>query len=48
MTVQVQLPAQPVQYVDANGRLTVDGMLLIQRLVEAIEALDERVTALEP
>lgn len=48
MTVEVQDPIQLVRYVDQNGRLTLEGIILIQRLVDAIADLEARVTALEP
>lgn len=48
MTVEVQLPIQGVRYVDADGRLTLDGVLLLQRIVDALEEMEARLQALEP
>lgn len=47
MTVYVELPQGAEKYVEADGRLTLEGLKLIQRLVEAIKGLDSRVTAAE-
>ena len=50
-----QKPNSQIQYVTPQGGLTLQGMMLIGALVDAlreqeaqIKALDDRVTALEP
>ncbi|WP_156025874.1 hypothetical protein [Sulfitobacter sp. 20_GPM-1509m] len=48
MTVEVKLPNAIEQYVGPDGRLTLEGVKLIQRLVRAIEDHEARITALEP
>lgn len=47
MTVFVELPSEGVQYVLPDGRLTIEGLKLFQRLVDAIEDLDTRLTTAE-
>ena len=39
---------QQIQYVLPDGRFTLQGMQLIEALLREIEALQARVTALEP
>ncbi|MGB1215533.1 MAG: hypothetical protein ACPG4X_19340 [Pikeienuella sp.] len=47
MTVHVYPPNDVETYVAQNGRLTLEGIKLIQRIVETVNELDERITALE-
>lgn len=48
MNVPVESPQQFTRYVDAEGRLTTEGVIMFQKLVEAIQDLQSRVEALEP
>lgn len=41
-------PQQMVRYVDAQGRLTREGMELLQRIVASLKDHETRLTALEP
>ena len=44
MTVSVDLPSSLVRYVDADGRLTIEGVKLLQRMVKALEDHETRLT----
>lgn len=44
MSVQVDLPSSLVRYVDENGRLTIEGVKLFQRMVKALEDHEARLT----
>ena len=46
--MNVEQPNGIEQYVDKDGRLTLEGIKLLQRIVDALEELDARVTVLEP
>lgn len=48
MSITAKQPNGIEQYVDANGRLTLEGIKLLQRVVNDLNSLDARVTALEP
>lgn len=41
-------PNAQVQYVDAQGRLTIAGLQLLEQIARDIADLKARVTALEP
>lgn len=47
MNVPVEVPQQTTALVGDDGRLTRDGIVIFQRLVEAIQDLQARVDALE-
>jgi hypothetical protein len=46
--MNVEFPNAIERYVDSDGRLTLEGIKILQRLVLAVQSLDERVRALEP
>lgn len=48
MSVQVQPPQPFIRYVDKEGRLTPEGILLLQRMVEAMADHEARIVTLEP
>lgn len=47
MTLQSVSPDQITQVVQPDGRLTIDGVLLLQRIIEDLRAIDARLTAAE-
>lgn len=46
--MNVEMPNSIQQYVDANGRLTLEGVKLLQRIVEALRDHEARLVVLEP
>jgi hypothetical protein len=48
MTVPVDLPNGLERYVDANGRLTIEGQKLFRKLVLAVQDMETRLKVLEP
>ncbi len=46
--MSVERPNQAVVYVDANGRLTLEGIKLFLRLIDKLDSLEARIAALEP
>jgi len=48
MTVTVEQPNNIERYIDANGRLTLEGIKLFQRIVAAINDHEARIVVLEP
>lgn len=48
MTVQVPIPASLVKYVKPDGRLTDEGLKLLERIVAKLDDHENRITALEP
>ena len=46
--MNVEMPNKMTRYVDANGRLTLEGMKLFQRLIDGMQEVDERLKVLEP
>lgn len=46
--MSVPEPRLGVRYIDAEGRLTPEGMRLLLAVVEALNALETRVEAIEP
>lgn len=48
MTVPVNDPNPLEKYVDANGRLTLEGLKLLQAAIRAIRDHEDRIVALEP
>lgn len=47
MTLQSVSPDQITQVIQPDGRLTIDGVLLLQRIIEDLRAIDARLTAAE-
>lgn len=48
MSVELLEPSPIEQYVDEEGRLTIEGVKLLQRLVEALRDHESRIETLEP
>ena len=46
--MNVDKPNRLERYVDQSGRLTLEGIKLLEKIVNGMQSLDERVTALEP
>lgn len=46
--MRIPAPQSFQRYVDSEGRLTFEGMRLIQQMVAKINELEERVEDLEP
>ena len=47
MSLPVEIPQPRVPFVDANGRLTREGIVVFQKMVDAVRDLQDRVYALE-
>lgn len=48
MTVEVKQPNRLSALVDKDGRLTLEGLELLQRAIDAIRDHETRLEALEP
>lgn len=48
MAVEVKEPASVETYVDNQGRLTREGLKMIQQMVRAIKDHEDRIVVLEP
>lgn len=48
MTVQVDLPNGLERYVTAEGRLTIEGLKLLTKIVRSLEDHEARLQVLEP
>ena len=48
MAVEVKEPASLEVYVDADGKLTREGLKLLQQMVRAIKDHETRIVVLEP
>lgn len=48
MTVQLLEPTLAERYIDENGRLTIEGVKLLERIVAMLRDHEARIEALEP
>lgn len=48
MAVIVKEPTNVEQYIDEQGRLTVDGMRLFQQMIRQLKDHEARIVILEP
>jgi hypothetical protein len=47
VTVKLLEPVLIEQYIDADGRLTLEGMKLFERMINMLKDHEARITALE-
>ena len=48
MTVKLLEPTLIEQYVDADGRLTIEGLKLLERIIAMLRDHEARIDTLEP
>lgn len=48
MSLSSEMPNGIERYIDPDGRLTLEGLKLFQRMISDLEAMDARIAVLEP